>query len=116
MGPMANHSPNKESRNSIFYLMTLDTEKFSDELLKQIPVAYARPPITFGSKYIYAMALVSTRDIENEMVLTDYNFDPIFTAHPDWYSELEPTVKDRNLKNKIKSMIDKTWEAGASGF
>lgn len=115
MGSMANHSPTAEENNAVFYLVTIDTEDYSKQVLDHVPTAYARPPITFDSRFIYAMALVSTRDIENEMVLADYRFDTLST--PEWYSDIHSQgMKNRQFKEDVKNIVDKTWEAGSSSF
>jgi hypothetical protein len=117
MGSMANHAHSSQEENSVFYLMTIDRQDYSEEVLRLVPVAYARTPFTFDERYIYAMALVSTRDIKDEMVLTDYNFDTTFIESPTWYTELHPEKNlQRQRKQDAKSMVEKTWEAGSSSF
>eukprot|EP01127_Copromyxa_protea_P000760 TRINITY_DN1065_c0_g1_i1.p2 TRINITY_DN1065_c0_g1~~TRINITY_DN1065_c0_g1_i1.p2 ORF type:complete len:118 (-),score=22.34 TRINITY_DN1065_c0_g1_i1:95-448(-) len=117
MGSMANHPTLTADQNSVFYLITIDTEQYPKEILRHIPVSYAQSPITFDERYIYAMALVSTRDIQDEMVLLDYKFDGVYDKAPEWYTQHATQSKGREqMKADCREMVERTWEAGSPSF
>uniref|UniRef100_A0A7S2MLJ1 SET domain-containing protein n=1 Tax=Octactis speculum TaxID=3111310 RepID=A0A7S2MLJ1_9STRA len=112
IGHMCNHPPQGVSPNALVVPYDFPTKAFgdstggllTDELLEEIPNAYAlRPSLlrgTFSVKIRLHSALVlANRSLENEEVFVDYRLSPNF-PRPSWYHPVDASEEHRRWSDQ----------------
>jgi len=87
-GPLCNHPPPGTRPNVMFFAALCDTDSLpaaSADALRRISW-YDAPPLTYdGRRLQRTMVLVALRDLEDEELFVDYQFDPLRPDLPHWY-------------------------------
>ena len=87
--PRANHPPGGVAPNAMFYDLCCDSRDLpaaSASALARI-AWYAVAPLSFdGQRHVRIAFLVALRDIEDEEIFIDYQFDPNAASLPMWYT------------------------------
>lgn len=127
LGHIVNHPPPESGPNVLQFMLDLDLRSVSRRALNLVPnenfehseqnrfvgralesienTAFRqRVPSTqsFSSsvKTCRTMAIIATRDIEDEEVYMNYRFNPHLENLPDWYHDCDPEASERRWKPK----------------
>ena len=88
-GAFVNHPPAHIAPNAMFYDVCCDSRDLpaaSASALARI-AWYAVAPLSFdGQRHVRIAFLVALRDIEDEEIFIDYQFDPNAASLPMWYT------------------------------